>query len=89
MGQKRKAKSVWKKNLRLMAPPTEYSGKEIQLEKDANEKARWPLFIFPRSLGDLPPDEAGSRHFSELECISIYLKDGEQKVSKTKNKYWC
>ena len=42
-----------------------------------------PIFIFPRSLGDLPPDEAGSRHFSELECISIYLKDGEQKVSKT------
>jgi len=48
-----------------------------------------PIFIFPRSLGDLPPDQAGSRHFSELECISIYLKDGEQKVSKTKNKYWC
>ena len=48
-----------------------------------------PIFMLPRSLGDLPPGEEGSRHFSELVCISIYLKDVEQKVSKTKNKYWC
>ena len=89
MGQKREAKSVWKKNLRLTVPPTEYSGKEFQLEKDANEKARCPILMLPRSLGDLSPGDAGSRHFSELACISIYLKDGEQKVSKTKNKYWC
>jgi len=51
VGQKREAKSVWKKNLRLMVPPTEYSGKEFQLEKDANEKARWPHFYISQISG--------------------------------------
>ena len=53
------------------------------------ERLDGPILTLPSSVGYLSPDEAGSRRFSELAWISRYLDYGEQKVRKSKNKYWC
>lgn len=76
MGQKREARSIWRGGFRLAAPPE--SLVESSSSWEGVQGTRFPgVLLLPGSVGELSRADAGSRRFSELAGISVYLEYGQ------------